>query len=372
MSPSLYIHVPFCLSKCRYCDFHSAPLKGQAQVDIYAKALVLEARLRSVDDEISTLYIGGGTPTVLPPQALETLFRAIAENFRLANGAEVTVEANPGAADAQKLSLLKSLGVNRISLGVQSFDDQELRVLGRMHSAKDALTALDEMPFDNRSIDLIYGIPGQGEASWARTLARATALGVPHVSAYELTPEPGTPLYADLEAGVLTLPDEDSVLALASQCHSTLAGAGLERYEVSNYAKPGCQSRHNINYWQRGRYIALGPGAHGFMDGQRYENVSDLTRYAQMVEQGQLPEVSRYEVSADEALREALMLGLRMVQGVEVAAFGVHWPRASAASQWAISQGLLEVRAGRLRASAEGMCVLNAVLVEIFDALDKA
>lgn len=360
---SLYIHIPFCLTKCAYCDFPSVPF-DETLARKYVETLRKEIRLRG-GRTLRTLYVGGGTPTVLSIETLEEIFRTVYEYFELSPGAEVTVEANPGTIDKKKTSALVSLGVNRLSIGVQSFDDAELRLLGRCHTAKEALKAVGSLGVENFSIDLIYGIPGQSMQSWRRTVAMALDAGPSHISSYELTAEPGTRFYEDLAEGRLEPPDESLVVEMFDYGRDTFQKGGLKHYEISNFARHGFECRHNLNYWKRGEYIGVGAGAHSFEDGRRSRNTVYVFKYIEMLAKGALPVEESVEVTAEEEIKEIIFLGLRLTRGIDIRKMGF---LADAAAEL-IDDRLLSIEDGRLRLTREGLLVANAVAVSLFEKL---
>jgi len=289
--------------------------------------------------ELQTIYIGGGTPTALPPDELLSLIHHVTHHFRQTDDCEATIEANPGTVDREKLTLLRNSGINRISIGVQSFNDEELTLLGRIHSCKDAERAVllaEEAGFENRGIDLIYGIPGQDRESWHRTLEKAVALNPHHISAYELTVEKGTTLARFMEdgqmPGKLHLPDEETIIGMYATAIDFLKSRGYLHYEISNFARPGFVCRHNITYWDRGEYYGAGLGAHSFSGGRRYHNVSTLDHYIRAVsEKGEAIAQSEL-ITGEKALTETIFLGLRKTDGINLEHLsrspGIHIPPA--------------------------------------------
>jgi len=360
---SLYIHIPFCLTKCAYCDFLSIPF-DDALSRRYVEALKKELRLRG-GRTLKTLYLGGGTPTVLSAEALGEIFRIVREYFDLSPGAEVTVEANPGTLDRKKTKALLSLGVNRLSIGVQSFDDSELRTLGRCHTAREAFKAIKSSPVPNLSIDLIYGIPGQSMRSWRRTAELALEAGPMHISSYELTAEHGTQFYEDLAKGRLSAPPESLVIEMFEHGREAFEEAGLMHYEISNFARPGFECRHNLNYWKRGEYIGVGAGAHSFEDGRRSRNTGYVFKYIEMLSRGALPVEESAEVTAEEEIKELIFLGLRMTRGIDIRKMGFLLE----ASGELIGEGLLGIEDGRLRLTRKGLLLANVVAVSLFEKL---
>ena len=273
---SLYIHVPFCVKKCRYCGFYST-LYAPGRVDEFLSGLVLEAEMYRNDfsqQPFSSIYIGGGTPTVLSPSQFGQLVRVIREHFPIIeDNVEFSVEANPYTVTSEKLSFLLAQGVNRLSLGVQSFSDEILQTLGRLHTGEQAANAFRLARiagFRNIGIDLIYGIPGQTVTHWEETLDAAIALNPEHVSAYSLSLDEGSQFLREAEAGRLTMPVDEVIAAMYERAVTKLNKEGYERYEISNFTLPGHECRHNMNYWDRGEYLGLGPGAWSFISGRRY------------------------------------------------------------------------------------------------------
>ena len=261
----LYIHVPFCRQKCEYCDFVSyAGMQGEMKS--YVKTLLLEAeqQLKLVTEPIETVYIGGGTPSLLPSSLLDELIRGIYRIFPIRGDADFTSESNPGTLTGEWLETARSLGINRLSIGMQAFQPSLLRLLGRIHrfeEVKEAVLAARKAGFRNVSLDLIFGIPDQTEADWAETLRHALSLSVEHISAYGLIPEEGTPLTAKLRSGQLSLPDSDTERSMYEMLKSAMTESGYEQYEISNFARPGFSCRHNIGYWSQVPYLGLGISA---------------------------------------------------------------------------------------------------------------
>lgn len=368
---SLYVHVPFCMRKCAYCDFYSVPMAdGTARA--WLNALGHEARFLG-PGPAQTIYVGGGTPTALSQSMLSDLMALVVEAAQPLSGAEFTVEANPGTLDERKLLILRDAGVTRVSLGVQSLGDRELRALGRAHTAREAIDSarlIKEAGFA-LSLDLMYGIPEQGMGEWRQTLRALMALRPDHVSAYELTPAEGTPIWDGIEAGLLALPDEDLVTQMFFHCRETLLGEGYRHYELSNYALPGQECRHNQNYWRRGTFIGLGPGAHSFDGAARWWNIEDVDAYVRMLSEGLSPVAERHELSPEDALREEVMLGLRTLDGLDIARFQArHGLDLMAACGELIKDGLLEERQGMISLTPRGLMLMNPVTVRVFIGLN--
>lgn len=339
MSVSLYVHIPFCLKRCIYCDFVSG-IYDSGKANAYIAALKKEIDAVAAKAAISTLYIGGGTPTALSTDALSDLIRHIFTHISLTpsddiegkEGNEATIEANPGTVDRVKLQAVRSLGINRTSIGVQSFDNSELDLLGRIHSSEEAEQAVyfaREAGFDNISIDLIYGIPGQTPASWEKTLEKAVSLGPEHISTYELTVEEGTALHELLKnppsslfiKGGINPPAEETTIEMYEHTIAYLASHGYVHYEISNFARPGHFCRHNLNYWDRGEYYGAGLGAHSHVEGKRYYNTDRLDEYIQALSADKSPVKETEYITGDKALSEAVFLGLRRIDGLNIEHF---------------------------------------------------
>jgi len=339
MPVSLYIHIPFCLKRCIYCDFVSG-IYDPERASVYIDALKKE--LSGIPDkkELSTLYIGGGTPTALPADLLSELIAHIFRNFSFTDDYEATIEANPGTLDREKLRVIKTAGMNRISMGVQSFNDNELEFLGRIHNSGEAEKAVRlarESGFENIGIDLIYGIPGQDITSWQESLNMAVSLKPEHISTYELTVEKGTGLYRLLHpplsksvrldseggqrGGDVNLLEEDRIIEMYERTIDYLTSEGYLHYEISNFAKPGCFSRHNLNYWDRGEYYGTGQGAHSFMNNKRFHNTNSLDEYIKAVSENISHLEDPEDISIEAALQEAIFLGLRKTSGLNLEKF---------------------------------------------------
>jgi oxygen-independent coproporphyrinogen-3 oxidase len=318
MGGSLYVHIPFCARRCVYCDFVSG-IYEPGQAAAYMEALEREITRLPIDGPVSTLYIGGGTPTVLSADLLTGLVNAINTRFGMADDYEATIEANPGTVDKEKLGSLRNAGINRISIGVQSFNDDELEILGRIHSSDQAVRAVKdarEAGFENIGIDLIYGIPGQCMDDWKKTLEQATRLQPQHVSTYELTVEEDTPLSEMIEARSISkpLPEEETIVMMYDHTIDYLSSAGYHHYEISNFALPTYECRHNLNYWDRGEYYGAGLGAHSLVDGYRIKNTSSMKRYLQSHHGDHVDD--REHLSPRQEISEAIFLGMRRTSGI--------------------------------------------------------
>jgi len=372
----VYVHLPFCARKCRYCDFNSRPAAPAERAE-YLRALKREILARAeqlaATRPVRTVFLGGGTPTLYSGQDLADLVALIADRFALRRDAEISIEANPESVDARKLRRLRAAGFNRLSLGAQSLDDDELRMLGRGHEAADvvrAVSAARQAGFDNLSLDLIYGLPGQSVARWQRTLERALRLRTDHLSVYGLSLEPGTPLARSVEAGALTLVSEEDQVAMRDLTLGRCAAAGLRRYEISNYATPGCECRHNLVYWRNEEYLGLGAGAWSFLDGVRAGNHQDPATYAEQVLSGERPVEYQERLDAQGRFLEQVMLGLRLKKGVGLGELRERFGAAVTEglmrrAEPLVRAGLVERRDGSLRLTTAGQNVHGEVCLRL-------
>jgi oxygen-independent coproporphyrinogen-3 oxidase len=321
----LYIHIPFCRAKCTYCDFNSyAGLEGL--FDDYTTALAQEIAQSAPAAGVKTLYIGGGTPTVLPPWHLAQILDTARGVMVLDGDAEISIEANPGTVGAETMRELRAMGVNRLSLGVQSFDDAELGLLGRIHTASEAIEAFHaarKAGYNNINLDLIYGLPGQPLASWQATLERALALQPDHLSLYALSVEENTPLAAAMARGDLPVPDPDLAADMYELAQSTLSAAAFVHYEISNWAsEPGFRCRHNLTYWRNEPYLGMGAGAHSWAGGRRRANVAHPTNYVTRMRSHGSAIAEEETISSPLEMGETMIMGLRLLdEGVEYARF---------------------------------------------------
>ncbi len=370
----LYIHIPFCVKKCPYCGFFSTHYDNDI-ADEYLSALRLEIGMHSrklSDLTIGSVYIGGGTPTTLSHDQFSRLFSIINEHVHLTVDAEITVEANPHTVTPNSLSLLKRLGVTRLSIGVQSFSDEVLALLGRVHSAGQgsaAVHAARNAGFGNIGIDLIFGVPGQTEDQWNSTLESAIALGPEHISAYSLGLDEGSQWHRDARNGGREPPDDDSTANMYGTAMEFLRSGGYHQYEISNFCLPGHECRHNVNYWDRGEYLGLGPGAWSFIGNRRWANIADVDQYASRLRIG----ISAQDQDSDEfvdgeqAALEKLFLGLRKTSGVDLVAYGSLFGRGALDSLMnrigdLERDGLVDSKKGALVLTGRGMLLSNKVL----------
>jgi putative oxygen-independent coproporphyrinogen III oxidase len=367
----LYVHVPFCEAKCTYCHFAIDPRRpGEDRQERYVRAVLAEmecAERRSAD----TLYFGGGTPSLVTPARLARLAQAARERFHLPRGAEITVEANPRDLDAAGYRQLLDFGVNRLSLGVQSLEDGVLKEMGRHHSAADARSAVDDARragFENLNLDLILGWPGETRERWTRQIEGLLALEPDHVSLYVLEVEGRTALAHGHSHGLVVLPEDDLVADLYQETVARLAKRGLERYEISNFARSGFESRHNGKYWDDAPFVGIGMAAHSYCDGRRWWNHDRFASYCRAVEEGGGRAASAGErlLASRDRAAEALFTGLRRSEGVDLAAYRRRYELDPLAA-WregldaARAAGLVVVEAGRLRLTDRGLLLSNEV-----------
>ncbi len=383
----LYVHIPFCVKKCAYCDFLSAPADAQERT-AYVYALIKEIRTKKKDYSgcrVNTVFLGGGTPSILGVDDTRKIFRALCESFDIAEDAEITMEVNPGTVTEEKASAWKKCGVNRLSIGLQSADDRELKMLGRIHTYRefsDTWEIVRRAGFRNVNIDLISAIPGQTPESWERTLRTAAELEPEHLSAYSLIIEEGTPFYeqygeladrrlktessTDGVTPLLPLPDEDTERRIYKATEKILSEYGYHRYEISNYAKPGYECRHNLGYWERKEYLGLGLGACSLIDESRFHNTADMEKYLELC--GSTAEEVE-DLSEEEQMEEFMFLGLRKTAGISCEAFqsafgrGIFEVYGEQLGNLS-DQGLLKISDQRIRLTDRGIDISNYVFSE--------
>ncbi|WP_159883784.1 radical SAM family heme chaperone HemW [Paenibacillus puerhi] len=377
---AVYLHIPFCTNKCHYCDFNSYILKGQPVMD-YLDALEREMERTASEvppGEIETIFVGGGTPTVLTPEQMESFLRRVRAYFgNWTANIEFTMEANPGTTDLEKLQAMKEGGVNRISFGVQSFDNVLLERIGRIHNTDDVYRSLEnarQAGFTNMSIDLMFGLPGQTIEIMEATLKEALALDLRHYSIYSLKVEENTLFHALYERGDLPLPEEEEEVGMFLHIMKRLNEAGYGQYEISNFAKPGYESRHNSMYWRNQPYYGLGAGAHGYVHGRRHVNIKGVQPYIEGTRKGQ-PLLDVQEVSLTEAMEDFMMVGLRLLRGVRRADFAGQFDRPletvfGTAIRSLVHKGLLEETAEGYRLSAQGLLLGNDVFGHFLGAAE--
>ncbi len=375
--PGIYLHVPFCTSKCSYCSFFSIVADSKL-IDEYFQCLLDQIdHLRNTAPwnrlDYTTIFLGGGTPSTLPTEMLIRLLKALACEFRLSlEEMEISIEVNPATINEQQLQILRKNGFNRLSIGAQSFNDQELKQIGRRHSSEDIIqtySAALAAGFTNISLDLMYGLPGQTPEKWGDNVRQAMSLQPQHLSLYELTLEPETPMENMVHQGKLDMLPEDIVLEMMQSTNEILSSTAMRRYEISNYSLPGYQCRHNLNYWQNGSYLGLGPGAVAAHKGTRYTIDEDILLYCK---KDQKRFIWREEEQLDrEALfRETVIMGLRLIEGVNIRYLHdrFHLDPAEyygATLRFLVDQGLLEYSADSLRLSTKGLPVANSVMAQL-------
>ncbi|EIC75848.1 radical SAM family heme chaperone HemW [Streptococcus oralis] len=363
---SAYVHIPFCTQICYYCDFSKVFIKNQP-VDSYLEHLLEEFRSYDIQ-KLRTLYIGGGTPTALSAPQLELLLDGLTKNLDLSVLEELTIEANPGDLDADKITVLKQSPVNRVSLGVQTFDDKMLKKIGRSHLEKDIYENIDRLKlagFDNISIDLIYALPGQTMEQVKDNVAKAISLDIPHMSLYSLILENHTVFMNRMRRGKLPLPKEELEAEMFEYIIAELERAGFEHYEISNFSKPRFESRHNLMYWDNAEYYGIGAGASGYVNGVRYKNHGPIRHYLNAVEAGNA-RITEEHLSQREQMEEEMFLGLRKKSGVSMARFEEKFERSfdelyGKIIRDLVQQGLMQIDGDRVRMTKRGLFLGDTV-----------
>ncbi len=379
MIKSAYIHIPFCEHICHYCDFNKMFLKGQP-VDEYLQLLKAEMELalaQSQCEKLSTIYVGGGTPTSLNEKQLTFFTESIADVLPFdREDVEFTFEANPGDLSKEKLLILKEAGVNRISFGVQSFQEHLLKAIGRTHKVEDVYTSVEyarQAGFENITIDLMYGLPGQTKQDVMASIKQALELELPHISSYSLIVEPKTVFYNLLQKDKLYLPTQDTEAEMYEMLMDTMEEHGLRQYEISNFAKPGFESRHNLVYWNNEEYYGFGAGAHGYVNGERVSNHGPLKKYMEPLKQGELPRLSVHPVPKNERMEEEMFLGLRKTKGVSLERFRERYNQDAGdvfkdQIEELLERGLIECRDGFLSLTRKGKLLGNEVFQSFIGA----
>lgn len=375
----LYLHIPFCVKKCNYCDFFSASGTPKEQAD-YVSAMIQEIQSYqelSGEYEVQTIFLGGGTPSLLTPEQIEQIFDAIYHIFSVNENAEITMEMNPGTVDIEKLHAMKAAGVNRLSIGLQSAQNEELKMLGRIHTFEEFLETwklIEQAGFKNRNIDLMSALPGQTIESYKDTLSKVLALEPEHISAYSLILEEGTVFYdwyekGKLDRGAWKLPSEEEEYAMGELTIQRLAEAGMHRYEISNYAKPGKECRHNLGYWDRVEYLGIGAGSSSLIKGERFDHIRDRKAYIEKIRNGESILIDREILSVESQMEEFMYLGLRKIEGVSRTDFQNYFGKNVDDVYGEIldkleEEQLLEFSGNRIRLTHRGMDVSNCVLAE--------
>ena len=373
----VYVHWPFCLSKCPYCDFNSHVRHTAVDQDRFARAFAREIETtaaRTGPRDVTSIFLGGGTPSLMQPQTVGAILDAIGRHWRVAGDVEVTLEANPTSVEATRFAGYRAAGVNRVSLGVQALDDASLKMLGRLHSAEEAMqaVAIARAAFDRYSFDLIYARPDQTPQMWTDELTRAIGEAAEHLSLYQLTIEEGTPFFGLHAAGKLKTPNEDLARTLYDVTQEVCAKRGLSAYEISNHARPGAECRHNLVYWRGQEYAGIGPGAHGRLDigGRRHATATDKRpeAWVMRVEANGHGVMTDDELNSEERADEFLLMGLRLAEGIDPGRYAAISGRALNPARIALlrEEGAIVVDAdGRLRVTQEGFPVLDAVVADL-------
>lgn len=373
----LYLHIPFCVKKCAYCDFLSGPL-DEGTREKYVNALIKE--ICGYGDlthkyHVTTIFLGGGTPSILESTQIIRIFDALSRTFHIAGDAEITIEANPGTVTVEKLEAYKQCGINRISFGLQTTNNEELKLLGRIHTYEEFLESYQlarDCKFDNINVDLISAIPKQTVESWEESLKKVIALVPEHISAYSLIVEDGTPfanVYGEGCPGEHDLPSEETERAIYYRTEEVLEVAGYCRYEISNYAKKGKECRHNLGYWERKEYLGIGLGAASLVDNVRYKNTDDLLFYIEHSSDLGAIQENVEQLSVKEQMEEFMFLGLRKMEGISISEFKNAFGRSMEACygeqiRVLTEQGLLKQKGGRLMLTKQGIDVSNYVFGE--------
>jgi oxygen-independent coproporphyrinogen-3 oxidase len=373
----IYVHFPFCAAKCPYCDFNAhvrTVIDEEAWVSGVERELEwIAGQQDAARPEVESVFFGGGTPSLMSGAAAGRVLQKIAALWPLAEDAEITLEANPASSDAARFADYRAAGINRVSLGVQALNDPDLKALGRLHDRKEALAALAlaQKIFPRVSLDLIYARPAQTQSAWRDELKEALGFGTEHLSLYQLTIEPQTPYGLLQQKGALKIPDEDRAIALYEATQEITEAAGLAAYEISNHARPGAQSRHNLIYWRYGDYAGVGPGAHGRVQwgGRRVatETIRLPERWRDAVAKGGHGLAGMTAIADADAAREHMLMNLRLAEGVDLGAYESRWgmrPAPEKVSALA-AQGLLALRDDILNATQRGRLLLNAVIAEL-------
>jgi putative oxygen-independent coproporphyrinogen III oxidase len=373
----VYVHWPFCAAKCPYCDFNSHVRHQKPDQARYAAAFVREIKTvaeRAPGRTVSSIFLGGGTPSLMEPATVGAILDAVAANWSVADDVEITLEANPSSVEAERFRGYRAAGVNRVSLGVQALNDRDLKFLGRLHNVEEALKAVEiaRSTFPRLSFDLIYARPGQTPDEWAAELKSAIGRAADHLSLYQLTIEPETPFFALRDAGKLAVPDEDHAAELYQVTQEVCDAAGLPAYEISNHAVPGAECRHNLVYWRYGEYAGIGPGAHGRLVGRsgRHATVAERVPEAwlEKVESWGDGIVGDDLLTTEEQGDEMLLMGLRLVEGIDIARYRAIAGRSLDPARLSelVTHGMVEQTPGdRVRATRAGFFVLDAVVADL-------
>ena len=375
MNPlGLYLHIPYCLHKCGYCDFNSHP-ENREESEIYVSALLSEIEHYApqlAGKTVSTVFFGGGTPTLLPPASLDKILGKVKNHYNLSRDCEITIEANPATVKQETLDQIRSSGFNRISIGVQSFDADELKLLERVHSVEEIHTTVDRARlagFSNLSLDLMSGLPGQSPEKWKSNLQQALKKKPSHISAYGLTIEPATSFFKLQQRGLLSLPHEETQLEMFQATIEIFSSAGLVQYEISNFARPGFECRHNLNYWDNGEYLGLGAGASSYLNGERFKNTNLPSRYIREVQAKGSAVESTEKLDLLHAMGETIMLGLRRLKGIPIEEFENRF-QISFKKVYGnvidplLDEGLITLNQNRMALSRRGIFLADSVILK--------
>lgn len=373
----LYIHIPFCEKKCDYCNFVSFCKKESDKLE-YINALLSEISLQGklyLDRKVDTIFIGGGTPSCLPDGEIQKLLNCVYQNFDVDKDAEITIEANPNSLSFPKLTEYKSAGINRLSIGLQTYNNKLLKTIGRLHSKKDfdfALKNAKYAGFQNISVDLILGLPGQKFFDVKRELSHLVKLGVKHISAYGLIVEDGTKLKQRLDSGDFKLPSEEKSIKMYDYTVKYLKKHGIMRYEVSNFAKAGYESKHNLKYWSDKEYLGLGLVSSSYVDGARWKNTDNFANYIESVQSGLIPTEEHEKLSIQERMEERIMLSLRTAHGIDLKRYSQDFKSDLLQSKQETilslqQNGLIEVKNEHLFCTDKGFKFLNQIILKLVD-----
>jgi len=374
MNLGLYLHIPYCLHKCGYCDFNSHP-ENQVESVHYVEALLKELKFYSTtlkSYNVPTVFMGGGTPTILPPSQLKKILDTVRQGFNLTSDCEITIEANPATIKLETLQEIHAAGYNRISIGVQSFDEKELQLLERVHNEEEIHSTVHRARsanFENLSMDLMFALPDQSTEKWQSHLKQATAKNPDHLSTYNLTIEPATAFFKLHEKGKLYLPHEDIQLEMYETTIQVLEDAGYSQYEISNFSKPGMESQHNINYWNNGEYLGVGAGASSYLNGERSKNINLPSIYIREIETKASAVDTRERLEPLQAMGETLMLGLRLLKGVSIDVFENRFQVSfqkvyGKVVESLLNQELITLNENRIALSRKGLFLADSVILK--------
>ncbi len=373
-SLGLYLHIPYCLHKCGYCDFNSHP-DNEEESKIYVSALLSEIEHYAptlTGKTVSSVFFGGGTPTILPPASLDKILNGVKNRFNLIKDCEISIEANPATIQQETLEQIRASGFNRISIGVQSFDLDELKLLERVHNEEQIHTTVDRARragFNNLSLDLMFSLPGQSLEKWKSHLQQALDKKPDHISAYGLTIEPATSFFKLQERGLLQLPHEDMQLQMFEATIEFLQSAGYEQYEISNYARPGFECKHNLNYWDNGDYLGLGAGASSYLKRERFKNTNLPSRYIREVQDNGSAVESTEKLDLLHAMGETIMLGLRRLKGIPIKDFENRFQISfnnvyGKVLDPLLKEGLITLTQNRMALSRKGIFIADSVILK--------